>query len=49
MRVSQIGKECHTRCQIYKQVGDCIMPSLGIFCEVLDNGEVKVGDAIEML
>jgi molybdopterin adenylyltransferase len=49
LKVSQIGKECHTRCAIYKVVGDCIMPVLGIFCEVLDSGEVKVGDEIERL
>jgi len=46
LRVSQIGKECHTHCAVYKLVGDCIMPSLGIFCEVLDSGIVKVGDKI---
>jgi len=49
LRVSQIGKECHTRCAIYKLVGDCIMPLRGIFCEVLDSGEVKVGDDIERI
>jgi len=47
LRVSQIGKECHTRCAIYKLTGDCIMPELGVFCEVLEGGTVKVGDAIE--
>ena len=49
LRVSQIGKECHTRCAIYKLVGDCIMPAQGIFCEVLDSGEVQTGDSIEKL
>ena len=49
LRVSQIGKECHTRCAIYKLVGDCIMPVQGIFCEVLDSGMVKVGESIERL
>jgi MOSC domain-containing protein YiiM len=47
LRVSQIGKECHTRCAIFKLTGDCIMPELGVFCEVLKGGTVKVGDAIE--
>jgi MOSC domain-containing protein YiiM len=47
LRVSQIGKECHTRCAIYKIAGDCIMPALGIFCEVLEGGTVKSGDRIE--
>jgi len=47
LRVSQIGKECHTRCAIYRLVGDCIMPAMGIFCEVLESGMVKPGDKIE--
>jgi len=47
LRVSQIGKECHTHCAIYHLVGECIMPSLGIFCEVLEGGAVKPGDRIE--
>ena len=47
LRVSQIGKECHTKCAIFKLTGDCIMPELGVFCEVLEGGMVRVGDAIE--
>ena len=47
LRVSQIGKECHTKCAIYKIAGDCIMPTLGIFCEVLEGGTVRTGDRIE--
>jgi len=47
LRVTQIGKECHTRCAVYRLTGDCIMPALGIFCEVLQGGEVRVGDSIE--
>jgi MOSC domain-containing protein YiiM len=46
LRVTQIGKECHTRCAIYYQAGDCVMPKEGIFAEVLSEGEVNVGDEI---
>jgi len=46
LRISQIGKECHTRCAIYHLTGDCIMPALGIFCEVIEGGTVRVGDAV---
>jgi MOSC domain-containing protein YiiM len=46
LRVTQIGKECHTRCAIYYQAGDCVMPKEGIFAEVMSEGEVKVGDEI---
>jgi MOSC domain-containing protein YiiM len=49
MRVTQIGKECHTRCAIFQQVGDCVMPKEGIFTEVLSGGEIKVGDDIKVL
>ncbi len=46
LRVTQIGKECHTRCAIYYQAGDCVMPKEGIFAEVITEGEVKAGDPI---
>jgi MOSC domain-containing protein YiiM len=46
LRVTQIGKECHTRCAIYYQAGDCVMPKEGIFSEVINEGEIKVGDKI---
>lgn len=46
LRVTQIGKECHKRCAIYYQAGDCVMPREGIFAEVVTEGEVKVGDEI---
>jgi MOSC domain-containing protein YiiM len=49
LRVSQIGKECHTRCAIFQQVGDCVMPREGIFAEVITEGEIKIGDEIEIL
>lgn len=47
LRVSQIGKDCHAKCAVYHLVGDCIMPARGIFCEVLNGGPVRPGDAIE--
>ncbi len=49
LRVSQIGKDCHTKCAVYQLVGDCIMPAQGIFCEVLGGGTVRPGDRIERL
>ncbi len=47
LRVSQIGKECHTKCAVYHLTGDCIMPARGIFCEVLSGGTVRPGDSLE--
>lgn len=46
VEVSQIGKECHTRCAIFYQAGDCVMPKEGIFVKVLKGGMAKVGDRI---
>ena len=48
LRVTQIGKECHERCAIYYQAGDCVMPREGIFAEVLNEGSVRVGDEISI-
>jgi len=47
IEVTQIGKECHTRCAIFYQAGDCVMPKEGIFARVLRGGIVKPGDTIE--
>jgi len=49
LEVTQIGKTCHRRCQIFHQVGDCVMPREGIFAKVLRNGTVRVGDAVFVL
>lgn len=49
LSVSQIGKECHDRCAIYHQAGDCVMPKEGIFAYVLKGGKVKPGDTIELI
>jgi molybdopterin adenylyltransferase len=48
LRVTQIGKECHHRCAIYYQAGDCVMPTEGIFTEVLREGRVSIGDKIQV-
>ena len=47
LEVTQIGKVCHERCNIFYAVGDCVMPREGIFAKVLIGGEVQVGDLIE--
>jgi MOSC domain-containing protein YiiM len=47
--VSQIGKECHTRCSIYYQAGDCVMPKEGIFIKVLKGGKVRPGDTVTVV
>lgn len=46
LRITQIGKVCHTRCAIYHQTGDCIMPRRGVFARVTHGGEVDVGDEV---
>jgi MOSC domain-containing protein YiiM len=46
LEVTQIGKECHTRCAIFHAAGQCVMPSEGIFCRVIEGGTVRPGDQI---
>lgn len=46
LEVTQIGKECHSGCEIQKQVGSCIMPTQGIFAKVLSGGMIHVGDTV---
>jgi MOSC domain-containing protein YiiM len=46
LEVTQIGKECHSRCAIYHQAGDCVMPKEGIFARVIRGGWVKPGDGV---
>lgn len=49
LEVTQIGKECHSRCAIYEQAGDCVMPREGIFAKVLVGGVIKKGDPITII
>ncbi|MGA6924904.1 MAG: MOSC domain-containing protein [Desulfosarcina sp.] len=46
VEVTQIGKTCHHRCEIFHQVGDCVMPREGIFVRVLEAGTIRPGDLI---
>ena len=46
VEVTQIGKECHQHCEIYKKVGQCIMPNEGIFVKVLSPGIISIGESI---
>ncbi|MDP3880148.1 MAG: MOSC domain-containing protein [Dehalococcoidales bacterium] len=46
LEVTQIGKDCHTGCAIFRQVGKCIMPKEGVFTRVIRGGSVRAGDEI---
>jgi len=48
LEITQIGKECHSRCAIYNEMGDCIMPREGIFAKVIHGGFIAVGDEMEI-
>lgn len=48
LEVTQIGKDCHTKCAIFREVGKCIMPKEGIFAKIIRGGVVKAGDSIEV-
>lgn len=49
LEITQFGKKCHGQCEIFKQVGDCIMPREGIFARVTRAGRISVGDVIEVI
>ena len=49
LEMTQIGKECHSHCAIYKVMGDCIMPREGVFARVLKGGSIHVGDDMEIV
>jgi MOSC domain protein len=49
LEMTQIGKECHSHCEIYQAVGDCIMPREGVFARVLHGGMIQIGDVMEIV
>lgn len=49
LELTQIGKECHSHCEIYKRMGDCIMPREGVFAVVIEEGHIKKGDPVTVL
>ena len=49
VEITQIGKECHNKCAIYYQAGDCIMPREGIFARVIEGGTVNSGDDVKII
>ena len=49
VEVTQIGKECHSDCEIKKATGKCVMPTEGIFAVVVEEGIVRKGDSIEII
>lgn len=49
LKMTQIGKECHTHCQIYQTMGECIMPREGVFAVVLKGGQIRNGDTVEIV
>lgn len=48
LELTQVGKKCHNHCQIFKTMGECIMPTQGVFARVLRGGVVKVGDMLDI-
>lgn len=49
LELTQVGKECHSHCEIYKVMGDCIMPREGVFTRVLHGGVISTGDELTIL
>lgn len=49
LELTQIGKECHSGCEIYKTMGDCIMPREGVFTKVIHGGTINEGDELKII
>ncbi len=49
LEITQIGKECHSKCAIFFKVGDCVMPREGIFAKVIKGGSIAAGNSIEII
>ena len=49
LELTQIGKECHSHCEIYKKMGECIMPREGVFARVLCGGTIEEGEEMEIV
>lgn len=49
LEITQIGKECHSHCQIYQRMGECIMPTEGVFARVIQGGKIEVGDVMKVI
>jgi molybdenum cofactor synthesis domain-containing protein len=49
LEITQIGKKCHSECEIFHMVGDCIMPREGVFARVINSGVIRVGDELELV
>ena len=49
LEMTQIGKECHSHCEIYKRMGECIMPREGVCAIVLHGGTIRKGDLLERI
>lgn len=48
IEITQLGKKCHDKCEIFYSVGECIMPTKGIFGKVLKGGDISLGEKIEL-
>jgi TatD DNase family protein len=48
LEMTQIGKECHSHCAIFKAAGDCIMPREGVFARVIQGGVIAAGDEMRV-
>ena len=49
LEITQIGKECHSHCEIFRTMGDCIMPREGVFARVLRGGILQIGDEMNLV
>lgn len=49
LEITQIGKQCHGECTIFRAMGECLMPRAGVFARVVRGGTVRVGDPVQVI
>jgi len=48
LEITQIGKKCHSKCNIFHTVGDCVMPKEGVFAKVINGGTLRIGAQLDI-
>lgn len=48
LAMTQIGKKCHSDCEIHRITGKCVMPTDGVFAVVTRGGTVRPGDPVRI-
>ena len=48
LQITEKGRVCYKYCPVYKKTGDCPVPEESVFAEVLQGGNIGIGDEIDL-